>query len=79
MEWLANAFWAKIGWFLGELALAVAVVVTVVVLAALVQIPRMIRQARCRHLHYFETGKCDAICSDCHKNLGFIGRIRDQR
>lgn len=35
-----------------------------------------IRQKRCKHASYHETGACDAVCNDCGKNLGFIGRIR---
>lgn len=77
MEWLVNAFWARIGWALGEVALfgVVALVIHVVFLAATV--PKRLQQYRCKHLHYRETGACDAICNDCGKNLGFIGRIRD--
>jgi hypothetical protein len=32
-------------------------------------------EACCKHEHYYETGACDAVCSDCGKNLGFIGSL----
>lgn len=77
MEWLANAFWARMGWAVGEVAIWIAIVVTLALLSLLISAPRFLRQTRCKHIHYRETGSCDAICNDCGKNLGFIGRIRD--
>jgi hypothetical protein len=77
MDWLANAFWAHIGWALGDAVIGLLMIIIVGALWFLFSAPRMIRQARCAHLHYRETGSCDAICNDCGKNLGFIGRIRD--
>lgn len=76
MEWLVNAFWAKIGWALGELALAASIMLAVVFVLAFANLPRLIRQTRCKHTRFHETGKCDAICTDCGKNLGFIGAWR---
>jgi hypothetical protein len=78
MEWLASAFWARIGWMAGEIAMAAAVVLIVVMVVTLASLPRLWRQSRCKHAHYFETGKCDAVCSDCGKNLGFIGSWRSK-
>jgi hypothetical protein len=77
MEWLINAFWAKIGWAAGEVAIGFMIAIVIAVSALLINIPRFWRQSRCKHLHYFETSKCDAICRDCRKNLGFIGYVRD--
>ncbi len=31
----------------------------------------------CPHLHVRETMACDAVCTDCGKNLGFIQAWRD--
>jgi hypothetical protein len=36
-------------------------------------------QAKCLHKSFYETMACDAVCSHCGKNLGFIGKVRDQR
>jgi len=33
-------------------------------------------QKKCPHVKYYETRACDAICSECGKNLGFIGEVR---
>lgn len=78
MDWLINAFWARIGWALGEVALAVGIIFAIGIVALIFSAPRLWRQSRCKHLHFHETGKCDAICSDCGKNLGFIGTWRDK-
>ena len=34
------------------------------------------RKGRCKHLQFNESRACDAICTDCGKNLGFIGTVR---
>lgn len=78
MNWIVDAFWARIGWALGEIAIFVAVIGVVAVLALLISIPKTLRQYRCKHIRYYETGSCDAICDDCGKHLGFIGSIRDR-
>lgn len=45
----------------------------------LAMIPGTIHQMRCRHDRSVrETSSCDAICNDCHKNLGFIDAWRKQ-
>jgi hypothetical protein len=31
----------------------------------------------CKHLRVRESMACDAICRDCHRNIGFIGAWRD--
>ena len=43
---------------------------------SLFDVPRLWQQMRCKHKRYFETTKCDAICIDCGKNLGFIGNLK---
>lgn len=78
MNWLIDAFWARIGWALGEAALGLAVVAAFVILVAAISAPRLLRQSRCKHVHFRETGSCDAVCNDCGKNLGFIGSWRDR-
>lgn len=41
--------------------------------------PAAIRRARCKHERFYETRACDAVCSACGKNLGFIGAVRERR
>jgi hypothetical protein len=38
-----------------------------------------IKQSKCKHERFYETSACDAVCTDCGKNLGFIGNIRKSR
>lgn len=64
---------------LAELAWALAVLGFVMAVYGLYQLPGAIRQWRCKHARAFENGRCDAICYDCHKNLGFIGTWRDKQ
>ena len=78
MDWLWNAMSARIGWALGETILFAMIAAIVLIVVALLSLPRMWRQARCKHLRFYETGACDAICRDCGKNLGFIGAWRDK-
>lgn len=78
MGWMWNALWAHIGWAIGEMVIGLFLLVIIGLISLLIMTPRLIRQARCKHLHYHETGSCDAICTDCGKNLGFIGSWRDK-
>lgn len=41
-------------------------------------LPGYIKQIRCKHDTYRETTACDAVCTDCGKNLGFIQKLRDR-
>lgn len=36
-----------------------------------------LKQRRCLHLKYHESRGCDAVCSNCRKNLGFISDVRE--
>jgi len=45
----------------------------------IVAISRYIKQSFCKHEKFYETMACDAICSNCGKNLGFIGKIQEER
>ncbi len=38
-----------------------------------------IKQSKCKHERFHETSACDAVCTSCGKNLGFIGNIRKSR
>ncbi len=79
MNWFWGAIWARLGWAVGEAILFLIVVLAIAIIAVLISVPRLIRQSRCKHLHYHETSACNAICYDCGKNLGFIGLIRDKK
>ena len=35
-----------------------------------------IKQHRCKHYRYRENSQCHGICSDCGKDLGFVGDLR---
>ena len=38
------------------------------------------KESRCKHDGgYNETQACDAICRRCGKNLGFIGKLRNNK
>ena len=75
-----NGFWVSVGaWFGWNVAAPLLLIVLLVLLSVLADVPMMVRQHLCKHPRYFETGSCDAVCSDCRKNLGFIGTIQNQR
>jgi hypothetical protein len=78
MDWLANAFWAHIGWALSEAVIGLLVLIVIGTIYSLIMAPTMIKRSRCQHLRFHETSSCDAICTDCGKNLGFIGAWRDR-
>lgn len=78
MTWLIDAFWARIGWILGEIAFVLVAIALALAVIALCSLPRLFRQNRCQHLRFQETMACDAICLDCGKNLGFIGPQRER-
>ena len=64
-------------WTISDIiALSVAVLFFVIYAAA--NLITCIHQSRCKHEKYRETRSCDAICSCCGKNLGFIGNVRDK-
>ena len=75
MEWL----WAAVGaWFGWNVLAPVICILLVAVAVILSSIPTAIKQSRCEHPRYFETGSCDAVCKDCGRNLGFIGSWREK-
>lgn len=76
MEWLWTSVVVWLGWNIVAPAITLAVVMLII---GLLGLPRMIRQAQCAHDRYFETRSCDAVCTSCGKNLGFIGTVRAER
>lgn len=63
---------------LAELAVAVVFALAIAALYGLALLPQTWKRARCRHPRVFENRACDAICSHCGKNLGFIGSWREK-
>ena len=43
---------------------------------AIEEIKTLMHQSRCKHPRYWENSRCDAICTECGKNLGFIENSR---
>lgn len=37
------------------------------------------KQWFCKHEEYWENRSCQGICSACHKDLGFVGTLREQK
>lgn len=60
-------------------AIGVALFFLFVIGSAIFFCLQALRQRRCKHDRFFETPACNAICSRCGKNLGFIGTVRKQR
>lgn len=70
---------ARIGWTLADLAIGFVVLSALGVFMSLLSLPRWLQQRRCKHETYHETQACDAICSRCGKNLGFIGSWHERK
>lgn len=67
-------------WVLAPLWMPTAIVIFVgLIFITATTLPDAIRRARCKHERFYETRACDAVCSACGKNLGFIGTVREQR
>lgn len=60
-------------------AIGVALFFLCVIASAIFFCAQALRQRWCKHRQFFETRACDAVCSRCGKNLGFIGTVRAQR
>ena len=71
---------AALTFWLAKLMIDLLPALILFILAMLLVISRMARQARCPHDgDVSETNACDAICGKCGKNLGFIGTWRAKR
>lgn len=67
-------------WVLAPLWMPAALIILVGVIYVVgTTVPKALRRSRCAHPRFHETRACDAICSDCGKNLGFIGTVREKR
>ena len=76
-----NMFWLELWAMLQVIGMLVPVFLFLVFFAYILfqHLKIVIKQSRCKHEKYRENMKCDAICSECGKNLGFIGNVRKQK
>ncbi len=75
MDWFLASIAAWFGW---NVVAPFICLIFVVAILGLLEIPRRARQMKCPHERYRETMSCDAVCTSCGKNLGFIGAVRDK-
>lgn len=71
MHWLWDAMWARIGWALGELVLALAFVSAIIVVAVTMGVLKLRKQARCHHTNEYACGVAgtEIRCVECDKHL----------
>lgn len=67
--WTGAIIWVWIALVLFFVGVAFGIV-------ALKGVATLVRQRRCEHKRFRETMACDAVCTDCGKNLGFIGALK---
>ena len=58
--------------------ISVTTFIVILVILTAYWINKKVKQARCKHPYIKETRSCDAICTTCGKNLGFIGTYRKE-
>ena len=61
-------------WTISDIV-GVTILVLIGITYILINNPDWIKQITCKHEKYHETQACDAVCSKCGKNLGFIGNL----
>ena len=69
-------WWAK---FLVELQISGAVFLLLFLTAMIPVTRKAIKQWRCKHPTYRENYACQAICTHCGKDMGFVGIIRKMK
>ena len=62
-----------------ETIIVAALLVLFILMTLYFGIKKYFKQRNCNHKTYYETMSCDAVCSSCGKNLGFIGPISDDK
>lgn len=78
MDWFFAGLWVRLGWIVAEIGSFIAAVLIVSAAVGLLSLPRIMRRMGCKHARFHETMACEAVCLDCGKNLGFIGKVRDR-
>jgi hypothetical protein len=64
---------------IGDILTLLVIVLTIATII-IVGVIQWYNESRCKHDGgYNETQACDAICRQCGKNLGFIGKLRDKK
>ena len=64
---------------IGDILTLVVIVLTIATIT-IVGVIQWYKESRCKHDGgYSETQACDAICRKCGKNLGFIGKLRNNK
>ncbi|YP_009966737.1 membrane protein [Salmonella phage Se-J] len=69
-------WWAK---FLVELQISGIVFLLLFLIAMIPVTRKAIKQWRCKHPTYRENYACQAICTHCGKDMGFVGTIRKMK
>ena len=60
--------------------LTLVLIVLTIASSIIIGVVQWRKESRCKHDGgYNETQACDAICRQCGKNLGFIGKLRDKK
>lgn len=67
-----------LGKAIAEVLIALAVLALIVLAAVVFHIPAWWRQRKCDHSRFYETRSCDAVCSLCGADLGFIQPWREK-
>lgn len=75
---ILTGFLLTLGRILAELAIVAAIMAGFFILALAFIFPSWWKQKNCNHKNFRENSRCDAICNDCNKNLGFIGTWREK-
>jgi len=64
---------------IGDILTVLAIVLAIATIT-IISVIQWYKESRCKHDGgYNETQACDAICRQCGKNLGFIGKLRDKK
>lgn len=71
MHWLLDAMWARIGWALGELVIAVIVLAVILIVVLIAAALTARKQARCSHSREgaYGAGGTEIRCVECKKFL----------
>lgn len=62
---------------LAEIAFVLAIMAVALLIYVVDSIPRYLKQRRCKHEKVWEDRACNAHCSACGENLGFVGTWRE--
>lgn len=69
-------FWFWISKTLAEMTVGIGILLILVFGAVVMTFFEKLKQWRCEHSTYRENRACQAICTSCKKDLGFIADLR---